>query len=88
MSKESDVETCNLLLTFGKVTKQLNIAVQYTSTEIQLFDGLVQRTKNVLSMNVGRHFYFSISNDRSVSVFVTSRTHTDYLVVATLKNWT
>lgn len=79
-----DQESCSLDVRLEHLSsgQPLTIIVQYTGKEIVLFDGIVQRVKGKLSNTTGRHFYYTLSRDNTVTLFIKSKTNTSFKILA------
>ena len=65
----------------------VSTAVQYTSGELELFDGVQQYVKGPLSNSKGRHFIYNMAKQKSLMVSIRSASDNKYRIVGKLTTW-
>lgn len=86
MVAKEEKEGCTLQLRVEKIGQgeSVTVAVQYTSSDIVLFDGIAQRVQGRLSSIAGKHFYYALNRENTVTVFIRSKSHTLYRVLGAI----
>jgi hypothetical protein len=86
---KQDQETCNLQLRLDRmpVNQSLSLIVQYTSKDIMLFDGVLQRVRGKISDSAAEKFIFELVNDNGISIFLKPKTKGVYKIIATIVSY-
>jgi hypothetical protein len=85
---KQDQEVCNLQLRLDKmpINQPLSLVVQYTSKDMVLFDGVLQRVKGKMSYTIAKQFMFQLVNDNGISIFLRPKTKGIYKIIARIVN--
>lgn len=77
---------CYLNLTFSKIDSYLNfqLTVQYLDGVINLYDGIAQRFHSERPYSSAQYFKYHFGYTTSIEIFLTSRLHSKYTLMAKL----
>lgn len=67
--------------------EEATLVVQYTSDELQLFDGIPQAAQGDLSTIRGRYFYYAMDSAKPTLISLKSITSNKYRILAKIIGW-
>jgi hypothetical protein len=84
--KKFDQESCHLQINITNLPESHSfwLVVQYTSKNIVLFDGMLQRVRGKISEAFSKNFVYELANNNPISVFIRAKAKGSYRILGTI----